>query len=51
MWYICATEYYTDKIDDILPLLQHGWTECILLSETSQSEKHKYYMISLICGI
>jgi len=26
MWYICATEYYADKIDDILPLLQHGWT-------------------------
>ena len=25
--------------------------ENIMLSETSQSEKDKYYMISLICGI
>ena len=25
--------------------------ECIVLSEISQSEKDKYHMISLICGI
>ena len=25
--------------------------ETIMLSETSQKEKDKYYMISLICGI
>lgn len=26
-------------------------TEGIILSETSQLEKHKYYKVSLICGI
>ena len=25
--------------------------EIIILSEVSQKEKHKYHMISLICGI
>ena len=25
--------------------------ECIMLSEKNQSEKYKYHMISLICGL
>jgi len=47
------TEYYlVIKKNEILPLAA-TWTELesIMLREISQSEKDKYYMISLICGI
>ena len=53
MWYIYTMEYYsTIKKNEILPLAE-TWMdlEGILLSEISQTEKDKYYMISLICGI
>ena len=40
------------KKNEILPFTMR-WLEpeCIRLSEISQSEKNKYHMISLICGI
>ena len=46
-------EYYSDiKKNKILPLAA-TWMdlEGIMLSEISQTEKDKYCMISLICGI
>ena len=46
-------EYYpTIKKNEILPLATM-WMEleCIVLNEISQSEKDKYHMISLRCGI
>ena len=53
MWYIYTTEYYSEiKKNEILPF---GTTwmdlEGIMLKEISQTEKDKYCMISLICGI
>jgi len=53
MWYICTMEYYSAiKKHELLPFAKM-WLEleCIMLNETSQSEKDKYHMISLICGI
>ena len=46
-------EYYTAiKKKELLPFTT-AWMnlESIVLSEISQSEKDKYHMISLICGI
>ena len=46
-------EYYSAiKKNEILPFAT-TWMdlEGIMLSEISQSEKDKYHMISLICGI
>ena len=46
-------EYYSaTKKNDIMPSAA-TWTdlEIIILSEVSQTDKHKYHMISLICGI
>ena len=53
MWCIYTMEYYSAiKKNEIMPF---GTTwmdlEIIILSEVSQTEKDKYYMISLICGI
>ena len=53
MWYIYIMEYYSAiKKKAILPFVT-AWMglENIMLSEISQSEKDKYHMISLICGI
>ena len=53
MWYIYTMEYYSAmKKDKIMPFVS-TWMdlEIIILSEVSQKEKDKYYMISLICGI
>ena len=53
MWYICIMEYYSAiKKDEIIPFAA-TWMdlEIIILSEVSQREKDKYYMISPICGI
>ena len=53
MWYIYTMEYYLAvKTNEILPFAT-TWMEleCIMLSEISQSEKDKYHMTLLICGI
>ena len=54
MGYIYTMEYYLaiKKKNEILPFAA-TWMhlESIMLSEISQTEKGKYCMISLICGI
>ena len=53
MWYIYTMEYYSAiKKNEIMPFAA-TWMdlEIIILSEVSHTEKDKYYMISLICGI
>ena len=53
MWYIYTMEYYSAiKKNEIMPSAA-TWVdlEIITLSEVSQTEKGKYQMISLICGI
>ena len=53
LWDIYTVEYYSAiKKKKILPF-ETIWMdlENIILSEISQSEKDKYHMISLICGI
>ena len=53
MWYIYTMEYYSAiKKNEILPFAATWmYLEGIMLSEVSQTEKDKYCMISLICGI
>ena len=51
--YIYTMEYYSAiKKNKILPFAV-TWMdlEIVILTEVSQTEKDKYYMISLICGI
>ena len=51
--YIYTMEYYSAiKKNEIMPFAA-TWLdlEIIILSEVSQTEKDKYHMISLICGI
>ena len=53
MWYKYTVEYYSAiKKNKIMPFAA-TWMdlEIIKLSEVSQTEKDKYCMISLICGI
>ena len=53
MWYVYTVEYYSAiKKNEIMPLTA-TWMdlEIIILSEASQSEKDKYHMTLLICGI
>ena len=53
LWYILTMEYYAAERKKELPPFMTAWMELesIMLSEMSQSEKDKYHMISLICGI
>ena len=52
MWCIYTMEYYSAiKIKEILPFATWMDLEGIMLSDTSQVEKYKFHMISLICGI
>ena len=53
MWHIYTMEYYsTVKNNEIMPFTATTMDlENIILSEVSQVEKDKYFMISLICGI
>ena len=53
MWYIYTIEYYSAiKKNEIMPMAATCLDlEIIILSEVSQTEKAKYHMISLICGI
>ena len=51
--YIYTMEYYSaTKKNEILPFAA-TWMDLkiIIVSEVSQTEKDKYYMILLICGI
>ena len=53
MWYIYTMEYQlTTEKNKIMPFAV-TWVdlESVILSEVSQTEKEKYHMISLICGI
>ena len=51
-WDIYTMEYYSAIKKETLPFAT-AWMdlENVLLSETSQSEKDKYHVISLTCGI
>ena len=53
MWYIYTMEYYSAiKKNEIMPFAATGMDlGNIILSEVSQTEKDKHYMLSLICGI
>ena len=44
-------EYYSAIKKAILPSATQMNLEIIILSEVSQTEKDKYYLISLLCGI
>ena len=50
MWYIYTIEYYSAiKKNEIMPFAATWMNlENIMLSKISQTEKDKYYMISLI---
>ena len=52
MWYIYTMEYYS-AIKEKEMSFAARWMdlEIIILSEVSQTEKDKYHMILLICGI
>ena len=49
MWYIYTMEYYSDIKKN--KIMQFVALETLILSEVSQKEKDKYYMISLISRI
>ena len=52
-WYIYAKEYYSAITkNEIMPCAATGMDpETVILSEVSQTEKQKYHMTSLTCGI
>ena len=52
MWSIYTMEYYSAIRNDKYPPFASTWMELegIMLSEISQSEKEKHYMVSLIQG-
>ena len=51
LWYIYAMEFYAAKRKKELISFVTAWIELesIMLSEISQTEKDKYYVISLLC--
>ena len=53
MWYMYTMEYYSAiKKNKTVPFAA-TWIdlEVVILSEVSQTQKDKYHMMSLICGI
>ena len=53
MWYIYTMEYYLAIKKNKIMSFTATWMdlEIVILSEVSQTEKEKYHMILLICGI
>ena len=53
MWYIYTMEYYSAIKRNEIELFVVSWMdlEIVILSEVSQTQKDKYHMISLVCGI
>ena len=53
MWYIYTMEYYSAiKKNEIMPFAATRMDlEITILTEVRQTEKDKYHMIPLICGI
>ena len=53
MWYMYTMEYYSATENNAIMSFATTWMdlEIIILSEVSQTEKDKYHMISLICGV
>ena len=56
MWYIYTAEYIQQNIaikENEIMAFAATWVdlEIIMLSEVSQTEKDKYHMIPLICGV
>ena len=53
MWCVCTMGYYSAiKNNGIMPRTATRMDlEIVMLSEVSQTEKEKYLMTSLICGI
>ena len=53
MWYIYTMKYYPAiKKNEVMPFAA-TWMdlEIVILNEVNQTQKDKYHMISLICGI
>ena len=53
MWFMYTMEYYSAIRYDEYPPFTLTWIEleCVILSEVSQSEKDKHYMVSFTWGI
>ena len=53
LWDIYTMEYYSDTQKKKMFLFETVWMdlENIMLSEKSQSQKNKYHMVSLKCGV
>ena len=52
MWYIYTVGYSSAIKNEILLFAETRVNlENIILSEVTQAEKSKYYMLSLICGL
>ena len=53
MSYIYTTEYYSAIIKNKIMLFAATWMdlEIVILRDVSQTQKDKYHMIPLICGI
>ena len=52
MWYVYNGILLSHKKNEIMPFAE-TWIDLdiIIMSEVSQTEKYKYHMISLMCGI
>ena len=52
-WYAYTMDYYSAiKKNEIMPFAATRMDlESLILSEASQTERDKYHMISLLCGI